>query len=204
MTYVTAAAAGFAVGIGDIFLLFWAQKREDLMILHRKKIYRQKPVWFLTLGMTAVSVYFMGMIGSWNYLFGAELLICGYLLPLCVTDWMFRILPDTFHLVYGAVFAGFKVCLGTGYDFWNGCAAALCVLVFLGAVSLAKRDQLGMGDIKLLCVCGFLTGFPAIAWLFFRGLAAAGIYSAVQMLRRKADLKTEFPFVPFLLIGVLI
>ena len=79
-----------------------------------------------------------------------------------------------------------------------------CVFVFLGLICWLKKEHFGLGDFKLLCVCGFLVGMPGIFYLFFRGLAAAALYSLVQMGRKKANLKTEFPFVPFLLLGVLI
>lgn len=204
MNYLTAGIVGAGVGILDFFLLLLAQKQEKICLFSRKIFYKQKVFWFLLFGMVVISVYFMWLIGDWEYLFGVELLVCGYLLPLCVTDWKYRILPDLFHIVYGVVFAGFKITCGTGYDLVNGGVSVLCVIVFLGAVHLLKRDQFGMGDLKLLCVCAFLAGMPAILWLFFRGLVIAGIYSVVQLLRHRADLKTEYPFVPFLLIGVLI
>lgn len=204
MDYLAAGAAGFAIGILDYILTLWAERRENFSICGKKGFYRQKLFWFLAGGMAAVSVYFMWRIGSWNDLFWVDFLICGYLMPLCVIDYIYRFLPDLFHLVYGALFVCFKMSCGTGYDLINGGMAVVCVLAFLGAAHLVKRDQFGMGDLKLLCVCGFLAGMPAIAWLFFRGLIVAGVYSAVQLTRHRADLKTEFPFVPFFLIGILI
>lgn len=204
MNYLTAGAAGLGVGVLDFFLLLLAQKREKFGTGGVQGFYRQPRFWFLVLGMTAVSVYFMWLIESWEYLFGVEFLICGYLLPLCVTDWKYRLIPDLFHFVYGISFLCFKIICGTKYDIVNGCIAVACVAVFLGAVHLVRKDQFGRGDLKFLCVCGFLAGMPAIVWLFFRGLVMAAIYSLFQMVRRKADLKTEFPFVPFFLIGVLI
>lgn len=56
----------------------------------------------------------------------------------------------------------------------------------------------------MLCVCAFLAGVPSIIYIFFRGLIVAAVYSAVQLIRHKAELKTEYPLAPFLLVGVLV
>lgn len=204
MNYLTAGIAGLAIGIIDLLLLILVQKKGNIFIFDYKKFYKQKTFWLVLLGMTGIGIYFMWLIEAWDYIFGVELLICGYLLPVSIVDRKYKMIPDTFHVVYGAAFVIYKAICATRYDMVNGGIATLCVLVLLGAVHLVKKEQFGLGDLKLLCVCAFLTGIPSIAYLFVRGLVVAAVYSVVQMLRHKADLKTEFPLAPFLLIGVLI
>lgn len=204
MAYLTAMIAGLLLGFADLALLVGTQRREKLSLFEEKPLYRQKLFWALPLGMALIGLWYMWLIGGWGYSFAMQLLLCSYLFPISLVDIKYRLLPDLFHIVYGVVFLAFQFFFGTWADLKSGIVGTVCVLVFLGAVHLVKKDQFGLGDLKALCVCAFLAGVPGIIYLFFRGLVAAAIYSIVQLFRHKADLKTEYPLAPFLLIGALI
>lgn len=204
MRYVTAGLLGLGIGAGNVLLLLLMQKKGALPVFDRKGIYRSIFFWLETAGMMLAGVYFMWLIEEWCYLLGVQLLLAGYLLPLSIVDLKYRQLPDLFHVVYGAGFVLYKVFAGSWYELLNGAVAAVCMLLFFGAVHLVKRDQLGLGDLKMLCVCAFLAGIPSVIYIFFRGLIVAAVYSVVQLVRHKAELKTEYPLAPFLLAGVLL
>lgn len=204
MKYGMAGVLGVGIGIVNLGLLFLVQKREGIALFSFSKWYRAPVFWVSLTGMAGAAVYLTWLLEEWDYVWGVELLLCAYLLPMSLVDYRYRILPDLFHMVYGIVFVFYKVAFGSEYDLWNGILAVACVFLFLGVVWMVKKEQFGLGDLKLLCVCGFLVGIPGIVYLFFRGLVAAALYGMIQMGRRRANLKTEFPFVPFLLIGVLL
>ena len=204
MKYGIAGILGFGIGIGNLFLIFLVQKKAGILFISIKKWYRESAFWIISAGMAGAGVYLTWIFEEWSYIWGVEMLLCAYLLPLSWIDFRYRILPDLFHIVYGILFFIYKLRFGSTYDFWNGIFAAACIFLFLGLICLLKKEHFGLGDFKLLCVCGFFVGMPGIFYLFFRGLVAAALYGLVQMGRRKADLKTEFPFVPFLLFGVLV
>ena len=204
MRYIMAGMLGLGIGTGNVFLLLLMQKKEALQVFEKKGIYQNFFFWLETVGMLIVGIYYMWLIEKWGYILGVQLLLAGYLLPLSIVDYRYKQLPDLFHAVYGVVFLLYKVFTGSWYDLLGGAAAAACVLLFFGAVHLVKKDQLGLGDLKMLCVCAFLAGVPSIIYIFFRGLIVAAVYSAVQLIRHKAALKTEYPLAPFLLVGVLV
>lgn len=204
MTYLTAMIAGLLLGFVNLVLLAFVQKLEKLVLFKEGKPYRQKIFWAVPLGLGMIGLWYMWLIGGWGYSFTMQMLLCGYLFSLSIVDLKYKMLPDLFHIVYGVAFFVFKFFFGTWGDLGSGVLGAVCVFVFLGAVHLVKKDQFGLGDLKALCVCAFLTGMPGIVYLFFRGLVVAAVYSVVQLLRHKAELKTEYPLAPFLLIGALI
>ena len=203
MDYFIAAIFGLVIGIFDILIMFFIQKKEEIVI-YTKDFYKQKSFWAVILGMPLISVYFMWLSTEPSYLFGSGIILCGYLLILSISDYKYKMLPDMFHIIYGIIFIAYKLCFGTWYDLINGIVGLIVVGIIMGAVYLVKKDQFGMGDLKLLCVCAFLLGMPDIMYLFFRGLVAAAVFSVIRLLRHKADLKTEIPLVPFLLIGAII
>lgn len=204
MTYGIALSAGVILGLADLGLLFLAQKREGFVLFEKKRPWKQKTVWIVLCGMGACGLWLVWVTDGLGYHFGRQMLLCGYLLPLSLTDVKYRQLPDLIHPVYGALFLLFHFFCGTWGDLRSGLVGTVVTLVFLGAVHLVKRDQFGLGDLKTLCAAAFLMGMPGIAYLFFRGLVAAAVYSGIQLLRRRADMKTEYPLAPFLLIGALL
>lgn len=204
MQYMIIGAVGAGIGIIDLLLLLLVQKREELIVFDKKPFCRPQIVWGVVAGMILAGIYFTWLVGEWPYTMWSHLLLVGYLFPLSIVDYKYKQLPDTFHVVYGIVFVLFKVLFGTWRELLNGGTGVLVILVLFGAVCLVKKDQFGLGDLKALCVCAFLVGIPSIFYIFFRGLIVAAIYSIVQLLRRTAELKTEFPLIPFLLIGTIL
>jgi len=204
MQYIVVGAIGLTIGIMDLVLLQFVQKKEALMVFDKRPLYSQKVIWFILAGMVLAGVYFQWLVGEWRYTMWSQILLVGYLLPISIVDYKYKQLPDLFHVVYGIVFILFKILLGTWKELWNGTVGVLIILVIFGIVYLVKKEQFGLGDLKALCVCAFLVGIPSIFYIIFRGLLIAAIYSVVQLLRHKAGLKTEFPLIPFLLLGVLI
>ena len=204
MNYLLVAVLGVVLGFFDVLLLALAQKKEMIPIWKSGKIYKQKTLWIVIIGMALISIYFMWLLDEWHYALGVQMFLCAYLLPLSVVDCKYKILPDLFHVVYGIIFVIYKLTCGTWYDLINGMIAVVGVFLMMGVIYLLKKEQLGLGDLKTLCVAAFLVGIPSIVYIFFRSLVVAAIYSIIQLLRHKADLKTEYPLLPFLVIGVLI
>ncbi len=204
MQYLIVAAVGTGIGLADVALLLLAQRVESLETFRERKVWRQAPFWIVTGGMLVAGPYLLWLMEEWGYLLGQQILLVGYLLPLSVVDCRHRQFPDLLHVVYGVAFIGYRVFLGNWQELISGCLAAVSMLLFCGVVHLAKKDQLGWGDVKMLCVCAFLKGIPNIIYLLFRGLLVAAVYSMVQMIRHRADMKTEYPLAPFLLTGVLL
>ncbi len=133
---------------------------------------------------------------------------CG--VPLAVIDVRTRRLPDA---LTAAAYAGTIVLLSAAaaaQSHWaqlaraagGGAALAACFLV----LALAGPGSVGLGDVKLSASAG-----TALAWfgwrvLFggvFAGLLLAAVYGVVLLALRRATLRQQIPFGPFLLAGTL-
>ncbi|MFC3380314.1 prepilin peptidase [Couchioplanes azureus] len=132
-------------------------------------------------------------------------------LLLAMIDLRCRRLPDP---LVAALAAGTALPLGAGALIAGEpgrlgravAAAVLCGAAYL-IVALLPGDGLGLGDVKLATVLGFVLGFagwPAVA----AGLAAAhlinGPVALALLLMRRATRGTALPFGPALLAGALI
>lgn len=204
MIYMKAGIVGLLIGIWDLALMWLSQKKEGILFFEKEHSRIQKTFLLVLAGMVGIGVWLIWLLEKWDNTIRVELLLCGYLLPLAISDYRYRLLPDTFHIGYGVIFLIYKLLFADFYGWINGGIAAILILAILGFVHLIKKEQFGLGDLKVLSTCAFLVGMPGILYLFFRGLVAAALFSLIQLIRKRIDLKTEFPFIPFLLIGVLI
>lgn len=75
-------------------------------------------------------------------------------------------------------------------------AALLCRLIVPGAV--------GFGDVKLLMVLGLFLGTDRAWSCVFFAMLAAFVYSLLLLLMKRANMKTEIPYAPFLLLGTIL
>lgn len=83
----------------------------------------------------------------------------------------------------------------------------MAALFLLYAVQwLVVPSQIGLGDVKLAGVLGLYLGWLGLpAWLFgtCAGFVLAALYAAGLLAARRATLKSQIPFGPFMLAGVL-
>lgn len=147
------------------------------------------------------------------------------------TDIEHRIIPDeiTFStLIAGIVFAilwpwnweltylilkdlyGIKITLNpriTAFIFsFLGAAisfGAFAVFAIVGK-RVFRQEALGWGDVKYMGALGACLGLPAAFFTALAGSVLGTLYGLVLMMTKKAGLKTEIPFGPFLSLGTLI
>lgn len=75
---------------------------------------------------------------------------------------------------------------------------------FCFLLSWISRQGLGYGDSVLITGCGVSLGFGPCMLVSFTAFFWAGLWAMGLFVFRKADRKKELPFVPFLLLGVVI
>ena len=63
------------------------------------------------------------------------------------------------------------------------------------------RGGVGMGDVKLFFVAGLYLGSGGIMAVIVTTVFSSAVYSIVQLVRKKAKLKDEIAFAPFVWIG---
>ena len=129
---------------------------------------------------------------------------------LAVIDGKRKLIPNRFLLGLLMVWATVTGCLliihtesGLRLLFSSLAGALIGGAVFLLCYILS-RGQMGAGDVKLACIMGlYLTGDRILGAVFY-GTLLCGIYSLVQLFRKKLTLKNGVPMTPFLYMGTLL
>ena len=115
-----------------------------------------------------------------------------------IIDFEHQIIPDSFvfagfffslflitDLLFGSLFAGFL-------------AATLLVLIHL----FTKGRGMGLGDVKFAVLGGILVGLRLLPVWFFLAFLTGAAVGIILILGRKAHLKSQIAFGPFLVAGI--
>lgn len=70
-------------------------------------------------------------------------------------------------------------------------------------ITLAKRDGMGGGDIKLLAMIGAFLGWQSLLYVVFASSLSGSLVGIIAMIRQGKGGKTRIPFGPFLAFGAI-
>ena len=136
------------------------------------------------------------LLAAWLYLAVAGM-------ALAVVDWRTRRLPDAVTLPSYPVLLGL---LAPSGSLPHACLGMLALGAVYAVLWLVRPDALGLGDVKLAGLIGLATGALGLQpWI----TAAAGghllgaSYALGLLATRRATLRSEFPFGPFMLAAAL-
>lgn len=92
------------------------------------------------------------------------------------------------------------------YDHLIGSAigGGIFLLIYYGAILVLKKEGLGFGDVKLAFATGLLLGWQKFILAILIGSVCACLILIPIKIIKKTDSDTEFPFGPFISVGVFV
>ena len=88
----------------------------------------------------------------------------------------------------------------TGMDLLLGCIPGFITLV----ICLITGEAIGKGDAAVITGLGMIAGWEDTCVICMIGLLLCGMLGLLLIILKKSDRKTGLPFIPFLMMGVLI
>ncbi len=183
------------LGFVDLFpLLSWLWQRGKCRHCHAA-VGMRYPLTELGLGIA-----FMVIAALYGLSFNALLLalLATALAVMIVVDLEHYIIPDSVQVAVLLTGLTYRIMNGAGAeDILPGMAGGLVIGLVLhyGYIHLRRKDALGFGDVKFLCVAGSWLPFADfVPFLFFSGLV--GIFTG--LIRRALRRGELFPFGPAL------
>lgn len=138
-------------------------------------------------------------------LFYYLIIIC-FLVIIFIYDLKHYIIPD--KIIYPAIaIAGiFKFFLSNEFSIFQFSifSAFGAALFFLTVVLITRGKGMGIGDIKLAFLMGLVLGWPNIIVALFLAFTLGASVGVILILLKKKTMKSEVPFGPFLIIGLLL
>ncbi|MGG6314627.1 prepilin peptidase, partial [Paenibacillus macerans] len=140
-----------------------------------------------------------GASGAW----AVGLLLTALAVLIAVTDLTAKIIPNGALLGFGAVLLVAAPLAGGG-PLWSHALGALSGGGLLLVLALLTSGRgMGMGDVKLLAVFGWVIGFPGVLLALFLASAAGAAAGLLQQALGRRSRGQALAFGPFLAIGTL-
>lgn len=182
------------------------------------KISWQYPVveFFTGLVFVLVGRYFFNFLDFYSlWETGFYLVIASLLIVLLVYDWQYMEVPILiFWIMLGVIIANlafvsfYEVNLSVATDglkslsiIYNLIGGFVAWLFFFCLVFFSKEKWMGWGDVYVGLIMGLILGWPSILFGLLLAFTIGSIYSVGIILLKKGDMKSEVPFVPFLVLG---
>ncbi|GLX69290.1 prepilin peptidase [Paenibacillus glycanilyticus] len=158
------------------------------------------PLGELATGLLFVWIY-ITFGNSWNTVLG--LLLVSMSVILTVSDLKYMLLPNRILLAFAPVFLVWRF-LSPVDSIWQHAWGAVVGGGVLLLVVILTKGGMGLGDVKLLTLLGWILGLshliPAFIIACFLGSLVGGLLLLLKIVTRKQPI----PFGPFLLIGALL
>ncbi len=114
------------------------------------------------------------------------------LIALAFIDFDYFIIPDKILIVL--LLLGFLYQLFGQSILANFMTAVITGMIFFMIFVATKGEKMGLGDVKLIALLGFIFGFPGILLIFYLAAAGALVWSVILILWFGGKLHTKIPF----------
>ncbi len=157
------------------------------------------------LGELATGLLFLWMYLTfgitWETLIG--LLLISMTVIITVSDLKYMLIPNRILLAFAPLFIILR-CIFPIESIWQHLWGALIGGGFLLLVAIVTKGGMGMGDVKLFMLLGWIIGFPNLIPAFILACLAGTIVGGGLLLFRIVQRKQPIPFGPFLALGTLL
>lgn len=165
---------------------------------------------------------FLGAVSAGGVAYFANIILLGVLFAILVVvagyDIKHKIIPDAFAYVFAALALFRLLFIPEAFSFvpgvWDFFAGVILALPFVVLWYVSRGKWMGLGDAKLALGIGWFlglgNGIAALVLAFWIGavfgLVLIGLSSAANrgFLGRNITMKSEIPFAPFLIAGLLV
>lgn len=139
---------------------------------------------------------------SGGYIMLADLML--FLALSTYVDVRWHIVPNKMNiaLLISQLVCAFAIS-GDGISVLN-LIITILLLGGLTVISLKSSEEIGMGDVKLLAIICGIYGLSYVLYTAIIAMILVLLYAIPGMIRKKINLKTGIPFVPFYSIGTII
>ena len=162
--------------------------------------------------LTALLYLYLG----WQYGLTFNLLFFFILFPVLIMifriDYAHFIIPDVLVLILGML--GIAKLLTPDLDplftpLYSSALGALIAFIFLGGLIVfyqyvRKLEGMGLGDLKLFVVLGFLFGLQGVMFILILSSLSGAILGSFILWRNKKNFKTQLPFGPYIIAATFI
>ena len=165
--------------------------------------------YFIVELLTALLFLFFG----WKYGLSINLVYLFILIPVFIIiffiDLKYLIIPDSLVLLIGILALG-KLLLpnldGIFTPLYTSALGAVVAFLFIGGLIIfyqyvRKIEGMGLGDLKLFVVLGFLFGLKGIMFVLIISSLSGAIIGSIILINSKKNFQSQIPFGPYIILA---
>lgn len=122
-------------------------------------------------------------------------------------DFRLHIIPNTLNLVaftFGCIYLFLDRDLASDYIIGAVIGLVFFLLIIFGSRLVLKRDGMGLGDAKFMCVIGLMMGWVNTVCIIFFSFIIGSIGATVMLLNKKKAMGQEIAFGPYIVIATML
>ncbi|MEC0270146.1 prepilin peptidase [Paenibacillus anseongense] len=152
-----------------------------------------------------------GLLFLWAYVhFGITvesliaLTLVSLLVIITVSDLSYMLIPNKILIVFFPIFIVLRFIFPGDQAWWSYVLGAVIGGGIIVLIAILSRGGMGMGDAKLLTVCGAVLGLSHIMVAFVLACMIGSLIGGLLLLLKITKRKQPIPFGPSLALGILI
>lgn len=163
------------------------------------KLAKQYPIVELINGLAFLGIYlWMGMTAQ----FVIVSILFSTLLVISMIDMRYQIIPN--GTVIFLFFIGIASLILQTHTILDGIIGFFAVSIPLLIIHIVTNGNMGMGDVKLMAVCGLILGWKNILLALMIGSIVGSVVGITMIALKLMNRKQQIPFGPYLSLGILI
>jgi len=160
--------------------------------------------------LCAVLSAYLQRAHGWSFSWAVQMAYCGLLLLIALVDLQYSRIPNILVGTGMIVALASSLWQGTRGSLWAGSPGMASAVIgaalgggILSLLAVARRNAMGLGDVKLAVLIGAMTGFPWVIQALTLGILAGGLAAALFLVTRLRRRNQYMPYAPYLVVGCL-
>jgi leader peptidase (prepilin peptidase) / N-methyltransferase len=152
--------------------------------------------------LTSVLFATAPLVIGWSGELVVALTLISMFIIIVVSDIHYMIIPDKILIWFAGIFLLERIVWPLS-PWWDSLLGTITGFMLLLIVALVSKGGMGMGDVKLYAVLGFVLGFKLVLLSFFFSTLFGAVIGGLALLFKIVKRKQPIPFGPFIAAGTL-
>jgi leader peptidase (prepilin peptidase) / N-methyltransferase len=163
---------------------------------------RISPIYPVMELLTGILFATAPLVIGWSGELVVALILISMFMIIIVSDINYMLIPDKILIWFAGIFLLERIFIPLN-PWWDSLIGAVAGFVLLLIIALVSKGGMGMGDVKLYALLGFVLGFKLVLLSFFLSTLFGAVIGGFALLFKLVKRRQPIPFGPFIAAGTL-
>jgi leader peptidase (prepilin peptidase) / N-methyltransferase len=163
---------------------------------------RISPIYPIFELLTGILFATAPLVIGWSGELVVALSLISMFMIIIVSDIHYMIIPDKILIWFAGIFLLERIFWPLS-PWWDSLLGTITGFTLLLVIALISKGGMGMGDVKLYALLGFVLGFKLVLLSFFLSTLFGAVIGSIALIFKIVKRKQPIPFGPFIAAGTL-